>query len=991
MLTIQDKNVCRVGMLNRLRAGWRPAMLMILIWAFFLGQLAIFPIPVLGVDLSSRNSIPKPQDYFGHPLGADQRLVSWRDAAAYYQEIGRLSPRVAVREVGKTTLGRPFLLVQVSGEQTIANLDRFQSLQKRLYFQDHKPGRNPYTLHSKAQKEQLFGEGKAVVVITCSMHATEVGAAQMGPELVYRLASEDTPKVKAVLDNVILLLVANLNPDGQDLVSDWYQRYLGTPYEAGSMPWLYHAYTGHDNNRDAFMFTQQETRLLGEILYKEWFPCIWVDMHQQGSTGARMFVMPATDPININVHPLIYRLNGLFGHAQGAALEEQGKVGVIYNSTYTNFWEGAMGWMGWWHNQVGMLTEAASCRLASPTQQEKSVMGQPPAGPPPSREERRRIAAEGGPLPPPRDVLPRTEYPRPWLGGTWSLRDIVDYDHIAAMAVLETAAGIRRSLLEQIYHVNQTTIAAFLKGMNGGAEKKGYASLPGGIQNKAGQIGRVMPGSAGAGGTPYAVVIPEVQNDPPTVVKMLRILERGGVIVERARSSFTAADTEYPAGTYVIRLAQVFGRYAKDMLEPQTYPEVRRHPSLPPEPPYDVSGWSLGMQMGVDTVFIDEPFSASLELAAGSLPFKGALYGDGGVYLIDARLNDGFSVVNRIFENNAEVARGIEGFSASFSGQRGEKRFSPGSWIIRGIPREQVESLAHEFGLEIYAVAKAPQTDLMEVRKPRIGLYQPWQSNADEGWTRWVLEQYGFDYTVLHAQDLWAAGGASRKKYAIPDEERSQWPPHVARHAPPAVSESSLAERFDVIVFAHQEPESILRGTDASNIPPFYRAGIGLEGIRALNDFVNKGGSLVALGDATGLLIREWPLAVSNAVADVDAEDFLIPGSIVRIQTDPRHPLAWGMPAETTGYFRRNPVFRLTAGFRDQSVSIPVRYPNDRLRASGWVRGGKYIAGLPAIVQIDLSAGGGGRLVLLGLRVQNRAQTHGTFKILFNALLGATD
>lgn len=987
MVTIAAKEDFR--MRSRFRNGGKRSALMILMGLLIWGQTVISHGSELGLDKGTRIRIPHPRDYFGHAVGADRKLISWRDAAAYYQEIGRLSPRVTVKEVGKSTLGRPFLLVQVSGEKTIADLSRFQSLQKRLYFQDHEPGRDPYSLHSKAQREQVFEEGKVVVAITCSMHATEVGAAQMGPELVYRLAVEETPEVKAVLDNVILLLVANLNPDGQDLVSDWYRRYLGTPYEAGSMPWLYHAYTGHDNNRDAFMFTQQETRLLGEVLYKEWFPCIWVDMHQQGSTGARMFVMPATDPININVHPLIYRLNGLFGHAQGAALEEQGKVGVIYNSTYTNFWEGAMGWMGWWHNQVGMLTEAASCRLATPTRQEKAVLSRPPSGPPPSREERRRFAAEGGPLPAPRDVQPRTEYPRPWLGGTWSLRDIVDYDHIAAMAVLETAAGIRRRLLEQIYHINQTTIAGFLRGMKADADK-GYASLPEGIRKKDGQIGRMMPGSAGAAGTPYAVVIPAIQNDPPTVVKMLKILERGGVIVERARSSFTADDTEYPAGTYVIRLAQVFGRYAKDMLEPQTYPEVRRHPSLPPEPPYDVSGWSLGMQMGVDSVFIEAPFSASLEAVKGLPLLQGRLHGNGGVYLIDARLNDGFSVINRVFALHAEVARAADGFSMSFSGRAGEKRFSPGSWIIQGIPREKMESLAYEFGLDIYASPESPRITRKEVKKPRIGIYQPWQSNADEGWTRWVLEQYGFDYTVLHAQDLWASGGASRKKYAIPDEERSQWPPHVAEHAPAEVIDSSLAERFDVIVFAHQQPDGIVRGTDASNVPPLYRGGIGREGLCALKEFVKGGGSLVALGDATGLLTREWPLSVSNAVADIDAENFLIPGSIVRIQNDPRHPLAWGMPAETTGYFRRNPVFRLTEGFRDQSVSIPIRYPNDRLRASGWVRGEKYIAGLPAVVQVEFPSENGGRLVLLGLRVQNRAQTHGTFKVLFNALMMTT-
>ncbi len=209
-----------------------------------------------------------------------------------------------------------------------------------------------------------------MLLITCSIHATEIGASQMSVELVHRLATDDSPEVKKILDNVIFLLVPSLNPDGQIMVTDWFNKNVGTPYEPSPIPYLYHPYTGHDNNRDMYMFTQNESQYTAELLWHDWFPTVWLDEHQMGSNAARIFTMPATDPINANVHPLIYRWNGILGQSQAAALEAAGKNGIIYNSTYTNFWEGAMAWSGWWHNEVGLLTEVASVRVAAPTDQQ---------------------------------------------------------------------------------------------------------------------------------------------------------------------------------------------------------------------------------------------------------------------------------------------------------------------------------------------------------------------------------------------------------------------------------------------------------------------------------------------------------------------------------------------------------------------------------------------------------------------------------------------
>jgi hypothetical protein len=388
--------------------------------------------------------------------------------------------------------------------------------------------------------------------------------------------------------------------------------------------------------------------------------------------------MPATDPVNPNVHPLIYRLNGIYGQQQAAALEAEGRTGIIYNSTYTNFWQGAMAWAGWWHNQVGLLTEVASARIATPIEQRKADPTRP-APPPPATndfegERRRSMEHPDEPLPPPTDIRSRTEYPRPWLGGTWKLRDIVDYELTATFALLSAAADRRETLLREIYEVNRATIA------------DGTA------------------GTLAVGPKAFGAIIPANQHDPNEVIELVDKLLIAGVEVHRATKEFKQDDVTYAAGTYVIPFNQVFARYAKDILEKQTYPEVRRAPNAPAEPPYDVSAWSLGMQFGVKTVFAKTALPADLAIEKVSAAPKPPDLAAGFTY-VGA---EGARQVNRLLKNGARIA---------FDKSRVEASSKP-------------------------------------MRAPRIAIYQSWTSNMDEGWTRWILERYEFPYTVLHNADV---------------------------------------------------------------------------------------------------------------------------------------------------------------------------------------------------------------------------------------------
>jgi hypothetical protein len=395
--------------------------------------------------------------------------------------------------------------------------------------------------------------------------------------------------------------------------------------------------------------------------------------------------------------------------------------------------------------------------------------------------------------------------------------------------------------------------------------------------------------------------------------------------------------------------------------------------------------------MGVGVEFGDRPFDASLRLVDGVPLPEGGVEGRGDLYLISPEYNAAFAAVNRLWERGARVRRAAHPISL----RDGELELPPGAFVMESVARDEVDRVARELGIVVNAVLRVPNEALVELPKPRIAIFQPWQSNMDEGWTRWVLEDFGFEYTVLHPQDFRAAAAAAGVgpggDFEISPEFRDQWPPHVGDRAPDRVSVEPLTDRFDVILFTHQAGSSILDGSNSTTTPEVYRMGLGEAGLAALEDFVKKGGRVVALGSATGLFTENWPIPVKDASTGLSSDEFLIPGSIVNLQADENHPLAWGMAPETHGFYSRNPFFDVGASFPSQEVSVAVRYPNGELRASGWLRGEEYLAGKAAAVEVRYPSlheeGEVGSLVLLGIRPQHRAQTHATFKLLFNALV----
>jgi hypothetical protein len=840
-------------------------------------------LALLGVGMACAQTLPAPEQFAGFRMGADRQLLRWDKIVDYMKLAASRTGRVRYEETGRTTNGHPYAVLTIAARDTLRDLKRFQDQQRRLAY--------PRGLEG-AEAERLIDNQKAVVLITLNIHSTEIASSQMVLELVHRLATEDSPFVKNILDNVIFVLVPSANPDGQILVTDWYMKNVGTDWEYSPLPELYHKYTGHDDNRDAFMNTQIESRLLNKLTYKDWFPLVFLDEHQMGNLGPRIFVPPFKNPINPNVDPMVWQLNGLLGYAMGASLHAKGHSGIINDAMYTSWWQGGFLMQAWWHNMVGLLTEMASVNIASPVEQEKAVPGRP--GAELSREQALRRDPRAK-LPAPRDIEPRNTYAKPWLGGKWTLRDIVDYELTATYGLLEACANNRHLLVRSFYEMNRRQM----------------------------EMGDKEP--------PYAWVVPADQHDPAASTRLLQILDELGVEVHRAKTPFKSGDRTFSAGTHVVLMSQPFRAFAKDLLEKQTYPVQRLGgPNGPVERPYDVTGWTLPMQMGVEAVEIKSRFAAELDpVSPVALP-PGKFAGAGQTYLLSHASNNSFTAVNALLKAGVKT-----GWT-----EKGE---------IVTPAREETRQLAQKLGVNIVATPQAPPKTKW-LQPTRLGLYNPWTTNMDEGWTRWLLEQYEFPYQTVRNADL-----------------RSP----------------KLRERFDVILLADQPKDALLQGHTGTWVKPEHRGGLGPEGVVALRTFVRDGGTLITLGAASLLPIEEFPLPLRNAIKGLTPDQFSCPGSILRVFVDNSHPVAYGMREEAYAVFYNDLAFEQAPGLGDAAVRVIARYPSTGLLQSGWIGGEQYLHDKIAAAEVTL---GQGRVILLGFSVQNRAQPHGTFPLLFNAI-----
>lgn len=883
------------------------------------------PAAVAAPATASR--ITSPQEAFGHAVGADYHLVNYTQWEAYLKTLASQSDRMKLVEIGKSSEGRTQYIAIVSTPQNLANLDRYQEIARRLAKAEGV---------TEDEARAMSAEGKAVVWIDGGLHSTETVPPQALIAAVHEwLTAEDAEALRVLNDTIILF--APLNPDGMELVSNWYMRNEDPlKREFASIPVLYQKYVGHDNNRDYYLSAMAETTNVNRQFFREWFPQIIYNHHQTAPAGTVVFMPPFRDPFNYNYDPLVMGTLSEVGAAMHSRLIEEGKPGSTMRSgaSYSTWNNGMERSITYFHNAVGLLTEITG----HPTPSQISLI--------------------------PQNQLARNDLPMPVAPQTWHFAQSIEYSQSINRAVLNYASRNKDRLLFNIWRMGQNAID------KGNTDT--WRITPTGVEAlvEAAQGQTAVAGRRGvdpalyeqvlrdpARRDPRGYVIPADQADLPNAVAFLNSLIKTGVDVDRATRAFTIGDTTYPAGSYVVKTAQAYRPHVLDMFEPQDHPHDLQYPGGPPALPYDATGYTLALQMGVKFDRILDGFEAPTERVADIMaPPPGKIEGSGRAgWLIDHAPVNGYILSNRLLK------AGVPVFWQEGETRAGRQTLAPGAlWIpASDAARSIVEAAVRDLGLNAHAAARAPGGDKIALKPVRVGLVDRYGGSMASGWTRWMLEQFEYPFEVVYPQRLDAG---------------------------------DLARDFDVLVFASDMIPADLsaaaqRGQpEPQSIPAEYRSWLGHitadKTVPQLDAFVRGGGSVVTIGSAHRLATA-MGAPVQDVLLGADGKapastDFFIPGAVLKTEVDNRQPLAFGAPAQMNVFFNRNSGFRRTG----ETGSI-VRYPEQVAVASGWAIGKQKLAGSDAVLDLPH---GEGRVIVLGPDVVNRAQARSSVRLLFNAL-----
>ena len=854
----------------------------IFVWCL-MGLMSLAIISTFGL---AQTKITSPEEFFGFRLGSDRKIARWDKLVEYYNLLNTESEKIEVINMGPSTMGNPFLIVIISSKENLTNLDRLKDINAKIS--------NPRGI-AEAEIKKLVSEGKVVICQSMSLHATEIGGAQMAPELTYDLVTRVDEETQRILDNVIFFLIPSFNPDGQIMVTDWYNQTLGTEYEGTGLPWLYHKYAGHDNNRDGDYLNLIESVYAAKIMYRDWPPQAYIDHHHMGSYGARFYVPPYSEPIRPYADPLVWREMSWYGAHIAYKLEENGMAGILNAAQYPGWGHFGWHWITPFHNIAGMLTESASAKLATPLY---------------IHPEQLRGGARQFP-----EYKAQSTFPNPWPGGWWTLRNIVEQKKVSAWALLDLAARNKETVLWN----------AYLKAKR---------------QTERGALG-----------SPNAYVIPAVQHDSLTTFKMVNTLLMSGIEIKQASKDLRVGGIIYPKGSFVISLAQPKMGLIRNLLGRTFYADNdwTRDKDGTPLRPYDSATHTMNEFMGVRVDPVDEKIDGDLEILTHKIQISGKVAANSTKHVLDGRLNASFKAVNLLLEKGIGVRR----VDMASTGLR------PGDFIVSRGSEAVLKDIAEKTGVDFMALQEEPASGTHDVKKKRTGMYQRyWGGNMDEGWTRFLLEQFSFPYTSLKSADI---------------------------------KKGNLIKDYDVIILPNDSTGMITGDMSSSSqrfspasVPLEYRSGIGSEGVDALIEFVRNGGTLVTLGEACGFAIEKFGLNVFNPMENLDSNEFFCPGSTLKVKFDNTHPLAYGMPSEGLVLYWSSPAFAITPGQHNEMYETVVRYKDKDLLQSGWLIGEEHLANLVGMVNAKY---GKGQVVLIGFRTQNRSQTHGTFKLFFNTMI----
>ena len=879
----------------------------------------------------AQGRITSPKEEFGHEIGEDYFLANYQQLLRYWEKLDRQSNRLRVVRIGTTSEGRPMVMAIITAPENFSKLGRYQEIARRLARAEGV---------TEAEARSMAREGKAIVWIDGGLHSNEVLGSHQLIQWVYEMVSRNDPETLRFLRDDILL-ASLVNPDGMDLVSDWYMREpVKENRSTSGVPRLYQKYAGHDNNRDWYMASLPETQAIDSIFYRSWYPQIVYNHHQSAPTGTVMFAPPFRDPFNYNLDPLIPVGIDLVGAAMHSRFIQEGKPGTTMKSGsgYSTWWNGGLRTTVYFHNMIGLLTET----IGNPTPMEIPLV--------------------------PDRLLPSSANPFPILPQKWRFAQSVAYSLSANRAVMDVASKYREDFLFNAWRMGMNSIERgrrdtwTLKPQRVNVVKEAVSKAPNprqpGPPDK--YIAELRDPAAR---DPRGYVIPSDQKDFATAVRFINALVKNGVDIHRATQSFSVGSKQYPQGSYVVMTAQAFRPHVLDMFEPQNHPDDIPYPGGPPNPPYDNAGWTLAYQMGVQFDRILDPFTGPFEKLVGFAPIPRvqfpSLRSEERAFAWSRETNDAFAVLNRLLKAGELV------YTAT---QPGES-FSRGTFFVRPSATAQriLSAVTAERGVAFSAVSAIPST-AVPVRAPRIAIWDVYGGEISSGWMRYVLDQFEFPYEVVFANDI---------------------------------DNTDLSAKYDVMILPDgatlsAAPDSAMSFQERSQpapekIPAEWRHRLGritvAKSLPKIRAFVENGGTLLALGDAAEIGYK-LGLPLKNAVVDesdkpLPRSQYFVPGSVLSVAVDTTNAIAWGMRPTVDIFFDNDPAFKLQSSARDKGVKPVAWFGNASPLRSGWAWGQKILDGAAEIVTAPL---GKGSVVLYGPQVHFRGQTHGAFRFLFNGI-----
>lgn len=914
-----------------------------------------------------------PKAHFGFDIGDDYQLANYTQYEAYVKKLDAESDRMKLVEIGKSAEGRTMYVGIISSPENIKKLDRYRDISRRLALAEGL---------TDDQARVLAKEGKAVVWIDGGLHATEVLGAQQLIETIWQLNSRTDEETMRFLNDVIVLTCL-VNPDGMELVSNWYMRESDpTKRSYSSIPRLYQKYIGHDNNRDFYMSSQPESEAINRVFYHDWFPQIVYNHHQTGPAGTVLFAPPFRDPFNFLFDPMVVAGIDLVGAAMHQRFVAENKPGATTRTgtNYSTWWNGGLRTTVYFHNMIGLLTET----IGSPTPMEIPFVV--------NRQ------------------LPQGNLISPIEPQKWYFRQSIEYSITANRAVLDVAAKNREDFLFNIYQMGRNSIERGSRD-NWTVSPKHIAEVQDAIdkerrQNSAGrgqggdgaQGGGRGGGGFGRGGAslkyfemlrkpelrdPRGYIIPSDQADFLTATKFVNTLIKTGVVIHRATQDFQVNGKSYKAGSYVVKTAQAFRPHVLDMFEPQDHPNDFQYPGGPPIPPYDNAGWTLAYQMGVNFDRILDGFDGPFEKINGFARVETGmprLLANAAGYLISHEVNDSFLVTNRLLKAGEEVYWVKQSFSL------GGKTYPAGTVFVsaKASTGAKIRSIEVETGVRCEPVTVKPSGELLRLKQPRIALWDRYGGSMPSGWTRWILEQFEFPFTVVYPQTLDAGNLADKFDVII-----------FVTGAIPAVSTRNAGGGGPAGPGGGDEVPQFGRGPAAEDVPAEYRDWLGnisaARTIPQLKTFIESGGTILTIGSSTNLGYH-LGLPMANALTEMTAsgddrplgrDKYYIPGSVLQVVVDNSNPLAYGMPERADVFFDNSPVFHLKPEASLKGLKPVAWFDSGEPLRSGWAWGQRYLEDGVAVIDASI---GKGRLFMYGPEIAFRAQPHGTFKLLFNGI-----